>query len=97
MRDHHWDLVLVIRQQSRQVPAKVFGDLEHCHLVLTEYLPELVVGQDFSAVLRVLAVVRFDVFPKPAHGLGPGQWLGTDDPQRAPMMVSGASVARLTA
>jgi hypothetical protein len=43
------------------MPGKVLVHFEHGHLVLTEDLPELVVGQDFAAVLRVLQVVRADV------------------------------------
>jgi hypothetical protein len=37
--------------------GEVLVHFEHGHLVLAEDLPELVVGQDFAAVLRVLQVV----------------------------------------
>ena len=49
--------------------GEVLVHFEHGHLVLAEDLPELVVGQDFAAVLRVLQVVRADVLPHLAHYL----------------------------
>jgi hypothetical protein len=36
--------------------GQVLVHLKHGHLVLPEHPPELVVGQDFAAVLRVLQV-----------------------------------------
>src|SRR5580693_10174657 len=41
--------------------GQVLVHLEHGHLVLAEDPPELVVGQDFAAVLRVLQTMRADV------------------------------------
>jgi hypothetical protein len=40
--------------------GEVLVHLEHGHLVLVEDLLELVISQDFAAVLRVLQVVRAD-------------------------------------
>src|SRR5882757_3556676 len=53
--------------------GEVLVHLKHGHLVLAEDPPELVIGHDFAAVLRVLQVVRADVLPDLAHHLAPGQ------------------------
>src|SRR5437868_15538786 len=58
---------------SLQMAGEVLVHLEHGHLVLAEDPPELVVGQDFTAVLRVLQVVQADVLPHLAHHLAPRQ------------------------
>src|SRR5271169_2704506 len=52
--------------------GEVLAHLEHGHLVLAEDSPELVIGHDFAAVLRVLQVVRADVLPDLAHHLARG-------------------------
>src|SRR5690349_14991919 len=49
------------------------SSLEHRHLVLAEDLPEFLVGEDLTAVLRVLQIVRPDVVSDLADHLGPGQ------------------------
>src|SRR5277367_1736714 len=59
--------------RSRQMRGEVLVHLEHGHLVLAEDSPELVIGHDFAAVLRVLQVMRADVLPDLAHHLAPGQ------------------------
>jgi hypothetical protein len=52
--------------------GEVLVHLEHGHLVLAENPPELVIGHDFAAVLRVLQVVRADVPSDLAHHLTSG-------------------------
>src|SRR3954447_7952109 len=66
------------RTLSGQVPGEVLVHLEHGHLVLAEDALELVVGQDFTTVLRVLQVVGLDVLPHLAHHLAPGQRFWAD-------------------
>src|SRR3954463_11774004 len=51
---------------------EVLVHLEHSHPVLAEDPPELIVRQDFAAVIWVLQVVRADVLPYPTHHLAPG-------------------------
>src|SRR5436190_13339102 len=58
---------------SLQMAGEMLVHFKHGHLVLAEDPPELVVGQDFAAVLWVLQVVRADVLPHLAHHLPPGQ------------------------
>jgi hypothetical protein len=45
--------------------GEVLVHFEHGHLVLAEDPPELVIGQDFAAVLQI---VRADVLPNLALG-----------------------------
>ena len=65
--------------RSGEVLAEVLGHLEHGHFVLAEDFPELVIGEDFAAVLRVLQVVRLDVVPNLARHLAPRHRVGADD------------------
>src|SRR5260370_17313978 len=58
--------------RSRQMAGEVLVHLEHGHLVLAEDPPELVIGQDFAAVLWGLQVVRADVLPHLAYYPAPG-------------------------
>src|SRR5260370_40958686 len=63
---------------SLQMAGEVLVHLEHRYLVLAEDSPELVVGQYFTAVFRVLQVVQADVLPHLAHHLAPGQRVRAD-------------------
>src|SRR5260370_28308530 len=57
---------------SLQMAGEVLVHLEHRYLVLAEDSPELVVGQYFTAVLRVLQVMQADGRPPLSLPLGPG-------------------------
>ena len=72
------DVGAAVASASLQVLGKVLVHLEHGHLVLTEDLPELIVGQDLAAVLRVLQIMRLDVVPNLAHHRAPRQGLRSD-------------------
>jgi hypothetical protein len=72
------------RPRSRQMGGEVFADLEHRHLVGVEDQAELVVGEDFAAVLRVLQIVRADVFPDLADHLAARQLVREGRFTRAP-------------
>ena len=59
--------------------GEVLVHLEHAHLFLAENVPEFIVSQNFTAVPRVLQVVRADVLSHLADYLAPGQRSRPDD------------------
>src|ERR1700747_1322944 len=71
--------------------GEVLVHLEHGHLILAEDPPELIVGQDFAAVLRVLQVVRAGVLPHLAHPRAPGPAAPSRPPRPAPPTAVAAS------
>ena len=59
---------------SLEMGGEVLVHLEHGYLILAENIAESIVSQNFSAVLRILQVVRANVLPHLAHYLAPSKW-----------------------